>query len=431
MSDDEIRPCPVPPSRAAIADIQRVRKLRAVEQARRSPFWAPKLAHIDAARLDDPAVWQSIPLLDKNALRALSNDAFYGEFCIPGAGPVAEYWRSGGSTGRPLFYPRTRADLHYAMEGFRRTYRIMGCKPGERAHLSLPLGIHPAGQMWARAGEQEGLAMVWAGSGVNTPSALQLDLMDMLKPDIWMGMSSYGLHLANLAEAEGRRPGGGNLRKILCTAEPLSAAKRAKIAASFGAQVFDAFGMTEAMMMGAEMPGEEGFRIWEDLNLIEVLDPATLHPVAAGGEGLLVVTALCTNNATPFLRWNTGDIVQWWPGEDRAAPFGVFARLRHAHRTMGFFKIRGVNINHAEFEDFMFAQRDVRDFRLEVRATDGHDIARLEVEFASLRDGPSEPLAARVKRVFEITAEIETLPAGTLAKAFEAAVKAPRFADRR
>jgi phenylacetate-CoA ligase len=425
-----LEPRPIPKSTAELAAIGRVRRHVAVERARRAPFWREKLAGIDLAKLDDPAEWRKIPPLDKDALRGLSNEAFYSEFCTLAGAEVAEYWRSGGSTGRPLFYPRTRADLHYAMEGFRRTYRIMGCTPGQRAHLSLPLGIHPAGQMWARAGEQEGLAMVWAGSGANTPSELQLELMRLLKPGIWMGLSGYALHLANLAEARGEKPGNGSVRKILCTAEPLSAAKRAKIAAAFGAEVYDAFGMTEVTMMGAEDSARDGFRIWTDLADIEVLDPVTHAPVPPGGEGVLVVTPLYTNEATPFLRWNTGDVVRWWPGGDGGgSAFDIFPRVRHAHRTLGFFKVRGVNLNHAEFEDFMFARSQVRDFRVEIRPRDGTDILRVEVEFA--RGAEDAGLAAAIKNTFEVTPEIAVLPAGTLAKEFEAAIKTPRFADKR
>ena len=34
-------------------------------------------------------------------------------------------------------------------------------------------------------------------------SETQLELIGQLKPTVWLGMASYGLHLANLAEAKG------------------------------------------------------------------------------------------------------------------------------------------------------------------------------------------------------------------------------------
>ena len=33
--------------------------------------------------------------------------------------------------------------------------------------------------------------------------------------------------------------------------------------------------------------------------------------------------------------------------------------IRHANRTTGFFKLRGVNMNHADFEDTMFSEPQV------------------------------------------------------------------------
>jgi len=72
--------------------------------------------------------------------------------------------------------------------------------------MSLPLGIHPAGQMWARSGQKLGIGMIWAGAGASTPSMVQLTLIERLKPTILLTMSSYGLHLANLAKAAGNRP---------------------------------------------------------------------------------------------------------------------------------------------------------------------------------------------------------------------------------
>ena len=57
------------------------------------------------------------------------------------------------------------------------------------------------------------------------------------------------------------------------------------------------------------------------------------------------------------------------PGET-SSEFSVFPVIRHAHRTAGFFKIRGVNINHQEFEDFIFDIAEVNDFKA---ADDGTD----------------------------------------------------------
>ena len=193
----------LPKSRAEISRIQRERKVIAVETAKRAPFYRGKLDHIDVDKLDDPEEWRKIPMLDKDQLRAIAPERFYAEFCIAPRQDIAEYWRSGGMTGRPLFYPRTFDDIRYAMEGFVRTYRIAGLGKQDIVHNSFPLGIHPAGHMWARAAFDEGIGVNWVGSGAVAPSVLQIQLLQQMQPTAWMGMSSYGIHLANLAEASG------------------------------------------------------------------------------------------------------------------------------------------------------------------------------------------------------------------------------------
>ena len=40
-------------------------------------------------------------------------------------------------------------------------------------------------------------------------------------------------------------------------------------------------------------------------------------------------------------------------------------------------------------------------------------------------------VGALIKRTFEVTAEVEVLPLGTLAAEFERSIKAPRFVDKR
>ncbi len=427
-------PLPVPESPEAIEAIQRARKPVAVERARRSPFWRKRLDHIDIDKLDDPAEWAKIPILDKDQLRALTQEEFYTDFCAFDPADICEYWRSGGSTGRPLFYPKTWEDIRYNMVGFTRTFECAGVQAGERAHVSFPLGIHPAGQMWARAAQISGIGVAWAGSGAALPSTQQLELIRMLKPTLWMGMSSYGLHLANLADNQGLDLAAGSVHTVMCTAEAVSAAKRAKMERQWGATLYDCFGMTEISMLGAEGPARDGFHVWSDHALFEVLDPETWKPVADGEPGRLVVTSLWSHNAAPFLRWDSGDIVIRLARGASEGAYSVFPVIRHAHRTAGFFKLRGVNVNHQEFEDFMFENMAVNDFKAEL-LTDGsgRDVFRVSIELRRDADAAVQAgeIAERTRQVFELRPEIEVLETGSLAREFEGSVKAPRFVDRR
>ncbi len=426
-------PLPLPTSRDEIAKIQSERKKIALQRARKASFHHGRLDHIDEDRLDDPDEWRKIPLLTKDELRAIPPEDFFDVFCHAPREEIAELWRSGGSTGIPLFYPRTFEDMKYGILSFARNFIAPNLGKKDMAQVSFPLGIHPVGHVYARACQQHLIGVNWAGSGTSTPSAVQIDLLNRLRPSVWMGMSSYGIHLANMAEDRGIDLAGGSVETILCSAEPLSPSKRAKIARMWGAEIWDGFGMTEAGMMGGESEAHDGFHIWTDLFHIEVIDLDSGEPVAEGEEGGLVVTPLFTNNATPFIRWSSGDIVTYKEHGETDGPLSVFPVVKHAHRTVGFFKVRGVNINHQEMEDFLFDYEHLVDFKAELISTDGLDELRLSIEV--LHSGNPQELAVRIagdtKNTFEVTPNIVVLERGTLAHEFESSVKAPRFVDKR
>jgi phenylacetate-CoA ligase len=241
-------------------------------------------------------------------------------------------------------------------------------------------------------------------------------------------MASYGLHLANLAEAKGFDLRNSTVKKLIVAAEPLSPVKRKKLESAWGAEVFDHFGMTEAAFVAGEGLGHHGLHIWADQFYVEVVDEKTGDPVPEGEVGSLVVTPLWNNTMTPFLRWSSGDLVSFSSEGKGDGPWSVFPMLRHARRTVGFFKVRGVNINHADLEDALFRDADVVDFRAEVYNDNDNDVLHLLVE---KRGGTREGTVEAVRKVFQVTPQVTLLPRGTIAKEFEAAVKAPRFVDKR
>ena len=416
-----------PQSQSDIDRIQRERMRIAVERAARSPFWKKRLPQLDLARIHEPDVWRRIPVLTKDALREIPADRFHEEFCIAPRTEVVEYWRSGGATGRPLFYPRSAEDMQTNIMAFERAWALIGATAQDCAHISFPLGVHPVAHLYARAAINLGIGTVWCGAGTNTASDTQLDLIRELKPTIWIGMASYGLHLANLAETKGIDLAGSTVKKLLVAAEPLSPVKREKLERAWGAEVFDHFGMTEAAIVSGEGLDHNGLHAFTDLWHLEVLDDKG-EPVREGEVGSLVVTALWSNSMTPFLRWTSGDLVSISPSSGGGHPWSLFPIMRHARRTVGFFKVRGVNINHAELEDAMFRDPAVVDFRAEVTNVGDNDVLHLHVE---TRTGEAASIVESIRKTFQVTPEVSLLPRGTIAREFEANVKAPRFVDRR
>ena len=386
------------------------------------------MPQVDLQRLDDPEVWRKIPILTKEDLRQIPPERFHDEFCIQPRTRVVEYWRSGGATGRPLFYPRSAEDMRHNMLIFERAWALIGATADDCAHISFPLGVHPVAHLYARAAINLGIGTVWCGAGTNTPSETQLELIDHLKPSVWIGMASYGLHLANLAEAIGFNLKDSSVKKIIVAAEPLSPVKREKLERAWGAEVFDHFGMTEGALVSGEALGHHGLHAFADMYFLEVIDDKTGAPVADGEVGSLIVTPLWSNSMTPFLRWSSGDLVSLSSQGAGEGPWSVYPVMRHARRTVGFFKVRGVNINHSDLEDTMFRDPEVVDFRAELLNEGNNDVLHLHVE---MRAQAKERVIDVIKKTFQVTPQVTLLERGTIAREFEANIKAPRFVDRR
>jgi phenylacetate-CoA ligase len=414
-----------PTSVSHLEKIQRERRQVALERALQSPFLKKR---IPRGKAED--VWHKIPLLTKEELRGIPPERFHDEFCIQPRTKVVEYWRSGGATGRPLFYPRSAEDMVHGLLAFERAWALIGATPDDCAHISFPLGVHPVAHLYARSAINHGIGTIWCGAGSNTPSEVQLELIDHLKPTIWLGMASYGLHLANLAEAKGFELKNSTVKKLIVAAEPLSPVKRKKLETAWGAEVFDHFGMTEAAFVAGEGVGHHGLHIWADQFYCEVVDEKAGDPVPEGEVGSLVVTPLWNNTMTPFLRWSSGDLVSFSSREipGKQEPWYLFPLLKHARRTLGFFKVRGVNINHAELEDALFRDPEVVDFRAEVANEGDNDVLHLFVE---MRNQEKARILESVRKTFQITPQVSLLPRGTIAREFEAAVKPSRFVDKR
>lgn len=420
-------------SREDIDEIQRVRRRLAVERAKQSAFFKGRLDHIKLDKLDDPAEWQKIPILTKDELRTLSAETFFEDFCIGRREDVIEYWRSGGSTGKPLFYPRSADDVRLGSEGFRRLWLSAGADADDLAHISFPLGIHPVGHLYARTAEELGIGTVWCGAGNNTPSEAQIELIRTLKPTIFAGMASYGLQLAQVAERMGFDLANSSVKKFLTAAEPVSPGKRERIEKLWGAEMYDQFGCTEGTAMASESEHHDGLHFWSDMFQFEVVEESSGRPLGEGEQGILVITPLWNNTITPFLRWDTGDFVSWQSAGETSGPLSIYPLVHHASKTSGFFKVRGININHADFDDFMQRQLDVSDYKVEVEETDALDLLLVSIELSAAADPGqvSEHLATQIKGKFEVSPAVDQLDAGTLEAEFVGQVKQNRFIDKR
>ena len=95
--------------------------------------------------------------------------------------------------------------------------------------------------------------------------------------------------------------------------------------------------------IAAEGPDHEGMYVWEDAQFLEVLDPDTNRAVNDGEKGNMVVTCLYKDDVYPIIRFNTCDLTEVIPTENKM-PL-PFKRIRgFMGRSDNMVKLRGINI---------------------------------------------------------------------------------------
>jgi phenylacetate-CoA ligase len=104
------------------------------------------------------------------------------------------------------------------------------------------------------------------------------------------------------------RPGELPLQLVVTNSEQSSRVERDRLEVAFGCPVLDEYSSEELTRIAIELP-DKRYYICEDSVFLEVLHPETRAPVADGEWGEAVVTGLL-NEAMPFIRYATGDLVR-------------------------------------------------------------------------------------------------------------------------
>lgn len=114
--------------------------------------------------------------------------------------------------------------------------------------------------------------------------------------------------IAELAETYPRH---SSIKTVLLSADFVSDEIRKTVNKSWGAEVFEHYGMTE-MGLGCAVSCEyqRGYHVREADLYLEIIDPATGKTVPDGEWGEIVFTTL-TRVGMPFIRYRTGDISRW------------------------------------------------------------------------------------------------------------------------
>jgi phenylacetate-CoA ligase len=327
----------------------------------------------DIRSLDDIT---KLPVYDKTDLMASVNEhPPYGDFSGRGTDPVVFHTTS-GTTGRPqplLFGPKGR-EVTNLLVG--RMYRWMGLKPEDVVQSVYGHGMINGGHYIREAVTHfTNSLFLSAGTGIETRSAAQVNLMADFGVTVMVGFVDYVRKLAEVAEAE-KLFDRIKLRMII---GHLGTEDRAATEAAWhGAKAYDWYGVGDTGSIAGEGPERDGLYVWEDAQFLELLDVDSGTPVAHGETGDMVVTCLFKDDIAPCIRFNTHDITHELSGSGALA----FKRIAgFKGRSDNMVKLRGINLFPHAIAALIENRNDLTgEYVCHLRRTEGRDDMVVTIE---------------------------------------------------
>ena len=391
---------------------------RHIAQAQRATrAFAESLAGVDAASISSRAALARLPVVRKHELllrqQALRADRAQHE---PFGGFSAIGWHGlRAATGArrvfqspgPIYEPEGTAADYWRMA---RAIHAAGFRAGELAHCSFSYHLTPAGAMMESGAHAVGCTTFAGGVG-NTE--LQLQAVADLRPQGYIGTPSFLKILVEKAAETGVAI--TSLTKALLGGEAFPPSLRDWLAER-GINAYQSYATADAGLIAYETPAREGL-VLDEAVILEIVRPGTgdvlpePKPGQAGEVGEVVVTVL--NPDYPLVRFGTGDLSALLPGP---CPTGrsnwrIRGWLGRADQTT---KVRGMFVHPGQVAEVLRRHPEIGRARLVVEGEMANDRMTLKVEVAHAPDGLTSAVAASVRDVTKLRAEVVLAATGSL-----------------
>ena len=376
-------------SRDELRHLQNERFLSVVRRGWEIPFyrrlWSARgIERGDIRSLDD---LPRLPTYEKSDIMAsVENKPPLGDFhgiesARPEVKPTVVLHTTSGTTGRPqplLFGPKTREMQNLLLA---RAYLLQGLRDDDVVHSVYGHGLVNGGHYIREAILHfTGAFFLSAGTGVETRSRTQVELMRDFGATVLVGFVDYIRHLADVARDMGILP--GRELKIRLISGGFAREPRELIAQAWGgAETADWYGIADTGVQSAEGPDHSGCYIWEDAHLMEIIDPENHAVLPDGQVGNICTTVLFKDDIYPCIRFNTNDLSSIDPKLD--SPLGLKLRRMTGFRgrSDNMVKLRGINVYPIALGGILQAQPE----------TTGEFICRVD------RDGARDEMTVQVE----------------------------------
>ncbi|MEM9168848.1 MAG: phenylacetate--CoA ligase family protein [Pseudomonadota bacterium] len=419
-------------SRDALRARQEALFARCVARAWRTQFYQKLWGEAGIAQ-GEPLTLDALPdlpVFDKaDIMDSIARNPPFGDFAgfegyADGERPPSILHTTSGTTGTPqvlLFGPKSREAQNLLLG---RLYRFQGLRPDDVIHSVYGHGMINGGH-YVREAVTHWTSAIFlsAGTGVETRSARQVELMRDFGATAIVGFADYIKKLAVVARDAGIVPGRDITIRMI--SGHLGREDKAALSESWGGpECFDWYGVGDTGAIAGEGPDRDGLYVMEDAQYLEVCDIDTHKPVEPGDEGDMVVTCLYKDDIYPIIRFNTHDVTKII-----TRPSSIDAKFQRIEGFLGrsdnMIKIRGINIFPQAIGPIL---EDVPAFDGEfickaVRDEAGRDDFIVLAEVKEKTDAVANALAGVLKKTLGIAPVVELHDRGGLASLTQTEVR--------
>lgn len=339
-------------------------------------------------------------------------------------GPVLVTFTT-GRTALPTQFVYSAPDMERFHLVGRRLADVVDIGEDNRSLNVFPFAPHLAFWQVYAVGQGSNTLILHTGGGKTMGTAGNIMALARMQPEVLIGIPGYVYHMLREAAAQGLK-----LAKLRCIAvggERVPIALRERIGALCeqmgqpGVRVHSIYGFTEARQCWAECPPPDyqtsyGFHAYPELDIFEIVDPATGEPVKPGERGELVYTTLAGHGSC-VLRYRTGDIAEGGilydpcPGCGRVVP--RVSTMLSRKTDVGEFqltKIKGTLVDLNTFLPSMAEVREVVEWQLVIKKhnDDPNDLDELVLSIACNDGVDTDALKARLMQ--KLLADTEVAP---------------------
>ncbi len=367
------------------------------------------LAGVEPSTIRSRAALAGLPVTRKHELLA-RQQALRGRGGDPFGGFAAVGWRGlrAASGARrvfqspgPIYEPEGQGSDYWRMA---RAIFAAGFRAGDLAHCSFSYHLTPAGAMMESGAHAVGCTTFAGGVG-NTE--LQLQAIVDLQPHGYIGTPSF---LKILVEKAAEAAADIRcLAKASVGGEAFPPSLRDWLAER-GVLAYQSYGTADCGLIAYETSARQGLVLDEGV-ILEIVRPGTGDVLPDGEVGEVVVTV--QSAGYPLLRFGTGDLSAVLAG---ACPTGrsntrIQGWLGRADQTT---KVRGMFVHPGQVADVARRHPEVLKARLVVEGEMANDRMTLKVEVHGAPEGLAAAVAASVRDVTKLRAEVVLAAPGSL-----------------